>query len=675
MAGQAYITIDDGSGTTHLISYEENKDVINTLLAGSLGTDDISEELSKFLNMGRRITINLVTKGSGITPVQGESRVDESTGDVEYSVVDISDGSLKILTPIKDLRNKLDAYERAGVTSFLQATSDNAEVNFFTFDGDIITFDKFQTFPIECRYYTIFSYATKSISDPEYADIIPTNYSTLGEYYAALAEYEPVPVLGEVADGKPSVNNGNHTSIFVGVENGIPLPAKAISAEVLNANRFYKLTMYDVDLAQFGRAKTFSAMDILSPAIIRTQAYDYRVMDLAIITDRDSGNEATLMQGEDPYSVTANFFLGFSAGAPKNITSALGDKLIVKYTDMNDAEVFPYDANTGKYDVNTLGMSIGTRFKMKVAYTISKDGNMTVDDAVITTSTGEATTMYEEKIFNIVEDKYDRNLSLLPIPYKYEADRYRLKTFVLSIDGSVRDVTDSLILPNASEEIPKDGTDHAKSFILKQGFTSETRMDIIVNFATVAANGLLPNAYKITAKEMDSNGVGVVNPTMIFGLSAGGKYYDNSLIRHIYKSVPICAQISTGDMRFWMDPADYTEFVGTQMANIGSAIKNEGDNNYQTALLPTHFSIRSVKDSATRYIAPQPIATLTTNAFLLPNRFSDAQNPAVSDSLLIELYREDVNTGMKAIGILPAYIVNAVFNTSAFAGVSPIAVL
>ena len=690
---KAYIVFPNNDGASYEVDLTDPTMVanLNTIIASAEDGDAMGEALLKILRMDRRITLHMLQRGTGANPSPGESMVNEETGDHQLAIADIINGGIKILDPIGDIRARLDQMDNAGFPGFLAAISNNLDVNVFTFTGDKIIFDKHINFGPEVKAYSIHNYPVKTIKGSEvYPLIVPDNpdYDTVGDYYKALAEFESFPILG-------TINNGEtvdvHTSSIIGVENGFPMPAKVIDGSLLESGKLYKVIFYDGEYKQIGYPTTFSAQGEDDPAILVTQAYDYRITGFTYFTSRDTGGvTATLMQGENPYdSLNANYFLNFAEGYSKNISSQSDAALVVTFflldIDDNRIPVTAQDPVSGKFIVDTLNMSIGDRFIMRATYTVSASSNIIIEEGVTYETAGDDIILSFEKEITIVEDIYDRTLAIMTIPYETDGGSFRIKTIALGIDGSINDVTDAVLAPAPATQLDStNGGDHTRVHRLKQGNTEQYNILSTVNFSTLAyphadpKKALDARQYRVRITEVDNADAKIDNPAMVFGNTEGGTkngmWFNAAERNHDYKAIPIQADIRAEDIYFWIDPVKYTELLGPNELAISSNVKDADTGNYESmGDLPTHFTIRSVKDLGMKYISlPQRLDNLKSAPFLLGKRYNGNDRPGIGDPLLIELYRDDPTTGMKAIGMLPAYIINNSLGSSDYSATTPI---
>jgi hypothetical protein len=656
------ILIDGSTNEAYKLDSSGNEAAIAALIAQGTSDDDVAEQLLRQVNMTRRVGLIPLDSEGEVSPNKQELIGDLTTGDLGVAIV--TDGGEVIkLMPTKELKKRLDDYEAAGVMSFLQGTAANMDIHSFMYRDDKIFFDpQFRT-PTIAKYYCITTFPKKSMTDPAFQQITPDKYNTLGEYYAALGEYMSIPLLGTVNNGQPSLTNPEHIGAFFDIIDGKPVSAVAIAPEVLKSGWPYKVQYYDEDRNPIGYPIVFNAVSALDPMIVTTKAYSYNVNGFSIVTERDvDGENATIMQGEDPYSITSQFFLDFVNGPSKNITPEMGEKLDIRFLQSDGSTVFPYDSVAKKYTVDTGAMEIGDSYYMEARYTILTKADVKVSPGVEVETTETTLTLIEKKKFTVVKDVFVKPLNLIAIPYRANGGIYKLRTFGLYADGSVIDVTGSLIEPGADTTISSDGTDNTHTFSLKEGHNAQ--MDMSIN-SKIDITGSTPFAFSNISSFREGGSI-VSVPRFISGKKENGKFFNDTSKEHTFRSVPLSAQIS-GEIYFWLSNANITEFLGDAWDQVAGNVKEEDSTDY-VETVPTHFTIRSVKNPNVKYVSsPIEIDTLKTSCYRLNASFAvpgSPDQPMAHDPLLIEFYHKDTDSNYKIVNCVPAYIIEADLGTS-----------
>ncbi len=443
---------------------------------------------------------------------------------------------------------------------------------------------------------------------------------------------------------------------------GVPTNAKVIAADALKSGNPYKFVFYDVDKNPYGLPTTFTSVSATDPMIIRTKAYNYTVAGFSINTENDiDGDNATIFQGASPYDLISQYFLDFTQGPSRNITSEMGDRLSIKFFTAGDVEM-PFDNTTNEYIVDTGSMGVGDTFKMVAAYNILQSEDVTVAPDVDFIEGDGVLTLIVTKVFTITEDVFVDAVTLLALPYDDNGTE-KIKTFGLYADGSISDVTGSLITPGPDTVISSDGSQNTLEFALALGNTGELTMSIGVSVNILGGDN--PNQATIRSFYKDGGGV-EDQPKFISGEEDGGLWYDSGTFITEFKSTPI-SMTKSGEIYFWITDPDILEYMGPTFESLQANTLIEGTTSY-APVIPSHFTIRSVKHPGVRYVsAPIELETLRTSGIRLNTDFSNGSSalaPDSGDHLIIELYNRDVDNNFKVVNIIPAYVITADFSTS-----------
>jgi len=638
----------------------ETQPLFDALTSQGTTEEEYSTYLQSLINMSRRISLKPLDDANEIGGDDGEFSI---TRDGHMSVYSIDgDGRVTSASKTKELELTLKQYDDAGVFSFLQGINSNLKVNTFYYRSDKLFFDSQTLFDKQIAYYGVYTYPTKKVTDPEFANVIVENYDTLGEYYADLGQYVSIPLLGTVSSGIPGIGNPEHIGAFYDVIDGIPTNAKVIAPDLLKSGTPYKFVFYDSNKAPYGMPTTFISVGATDPMVIRTKAYNYTVNGFSINTENDiDGDNATIFQGGSPYDLISQFFLDFTQGPSRNVTSELGDRLSVKYFTTDNVEM-PFDDIAGKYIVDTGAMAVGDTFKMVASYDVLQTEDVTINPDVDFIEGDGINTLVSTKVMTVVEDVFVDAVSLMTLPYD-DNGTYKIKTFAIYEDGSISDVSGSLVSPGPDTVISTDGTPNSYEFALALGNTGALAMNLSVSVNILS--GDKPNQATIRSFYKDGGSV-EDQPKFIAGAEDGGLFYNSGTHVSEFKSIPI-SMASSGEIYFWITDADILEYLGSTFDSLQSNMLIPQTTSYETSI-PSHFTIRSARFPSVRYVsAPIDLESLRTSGIRLNNDFvngSSALAPLAGDHLLIELYNKDDNNNFKVINIIPAYVITADFGTS-----------